>query len=282
VELPAGDQRQCPASTINPVAVDDLDSRVTSLEHEVARLREQVALTSASAGGQTFLATSPADKTIPVPPQTSAVPAKSLRQRVSPGSITASLGLAGLVLYGILYSAGLIFYGKFGVDPAEVGFTKEAALAHASFGVLTILVAIPFIFPFNLLVLVMWIKRRRVLTFLQRHVIFARRIVVATAIVIPGIAFWVTALYAEASARTVISGKPPETDIVILKNVTGISIAVGDATWTLPAKDGPIVYQARVALLGQIGPTAVVYDYAAHMVIHIPAGSFTFRHDLPP
>ena len=101
--------------------------------------------------------------------------------------------MAGLALYGITYLAGLIFYGQFGVDPAEVGFTREAALAHAGFGLLVCLMVIPLflIIPPNpLWVLILWLNRRRISAFLRRHAIFMRRTTATVALLVPLVAFW--------------------------------------------------------------------------------------------
>src|ERR1700712_841117 len=52
---------------------------------------------------------------------------------LSLGSIVALSSLAGVITYGITYLAGNTFYGHFGVDPEDVGFTQQRALAHAGF-----------------------------------------------------------------------------------------------------------------------------------------------------
>lgn len=187
------------------------------------------------------------------------------------------------MLYGVLYFNGLFFYGQFGVDPAEVGFTRDAALAHAAFGLLAILMVLPLLLlspPILLLVLLLWHKRRSVTHHLRGHTRVLRWAALSSILFFPTALLVSAILFVGSVAQSIIKDDYHPDTILVLRNVTGISVTFGDAVWTVPTSTGQSVHRSRIALLGQPTGAAIFYDYSSKQVQHVPSGSFTFTHEV--
>src|SRR4051794_7969021 len=57
---------------------------------------------------------------------------QSLVRRLTRAGVTEVLALAGLVVYGVTYTACVIVYGAFGVEPADVGLGYADVIGQAA------------------------------------------------------------------------------------------------------------------------------------------------------
>ena len=216
------------------------------------------------------------------PPTSSSTPTAKL----SLGSIVAIISLVGVITYGIAYIGGHTFYGHFGVDPADVGFTQQRALAHAGFLLIGLLLLAFFCLLTPLIIfaclwrMVMPTVTQAIEWMRSRRAVLGLWSVIAAAAAFVALSFAV-GLSAQLAAEDVLAGGKPRPGWLYF--ATGVSVTPGQAVWTVPGPgQSDDRFDMPVALLGQNAGVTVVYVYATDKVLRIPSGAITFKQNAHP
>jgi hypothetical protein len=209
--------------------------------------------------------------------------------RLPVATILSAFGLTGLVLYAASYLVGDTFYAQFGLAPEDVGFTKQAALAHASYFLAAVILVGILVCTVPLVLYVVLGDRadygfisRPLTRLLKRpwsHRKWACTIIAVSWLIV--VLFFALGITAQLTAEHFIASSGPH-DATLLTNTTGITFSMGQATWTEPRGSSSVTVRRTVALLGESGGMVVMYDYSDRRIVRVSTGSVVFSQSLPP
>jgi hypothetical protein len=197
-----------------------------------------------------------------------------------PETTTQTLAVAGILAYGLTYLGCVLFYGPFGIEPADVGLGYADVLAQAA--VFVVLLFVGGLLVAGAVVLVArafgaeWEKRVRGGKGLTpRGVLITRTLgaVVVVAVVLVPVLVGALLDSARAQRGEAVSGTAFIDFGVDLLPWSDAEVA--NVTWTGTGK--PPALPDCVIRLGEAANVEVVYDPVADETLRLPQASVTVR-----